>query len=282
LQRPVVVKALRNDIAPFEPAAVDGIIALAGAVRHARHVLQAERRVLVRLRNAGCHSVPAPIDYVYDRNPVLAEVGGLDPFLSASEPYLVLPYLTGRTLEEVLAREYSSGMDWRQALRLILPVVRAIEVLHRPWRHQSGRTWHCVYQDLKPANLMVAPHGPLLLIDFGGCQVVVDGVPVLEGSCTPGYAPPECDEGPARVLLACADVFTIGSTLHHMLTGTDPRDRLDRRGARPGDPFELNSLPPHAPPGLRRLLARCLAPRPSDRPADAGRVAAAIEELLAG
>ena len=83
-------------------------------------------------------------------------------------------------------------------------------------------------------------------------------------------------------MLACADVFTIGSTLHHMLTGTDPRDRLTRRGARPGDPFELNPLPHQTPPGLRHLLARCLAPRPSDRPADAGRVAAAIEELLAG
>ncbi|MCA1684910.1 MAG: hypothetical protein LC745_02775, partial [Planctomycetia bacterium] len=228
-----------------------------------------------------------PLDYVYDHNPVLAELAAsrhgdaaVAPFLADTEPYLVLPLLSGTTLEETLACEFPDGMEEDLALRMLLPAVKAIEVLHRPWKLQSGRTWHCVYQDLKPANLMVDPQGRLMLIDFGGCQVVVDGVPVLEGSCTPGYAPPECGDGPARVLLGCADVFTIGRTLHHMLTGIDPRGRSP--WGRPAAPRagDLASLPPRTSAGLRRLLARCLAPRPSDRLADAGKVAGAIEELL--
>ena len=280
LRRPVVIKALRNDVDRRGPGVVDGPAARNGALRRARHLLQTERRLLVRLRNAGCLAVPAPLDYVYDRNPVLEEIGQtlggrFDPFLAATEPYLVLPYLSGESLEAALAREFPKGMEEGEALRGFLPVVRAMELMHRPWRLQNGRTWHCIYQDLKPANLMVEPDGSLMLIDFGGCQVVVDGVPVLEGSCTPGYAPPECEgPGPARVLLACADVFTIGSTLYHMLTGIDPRGEK-------GERFNPDSLPPKTSPGLRRLLARCLAPRPSDRLADAGRVASAIEDLLA-
>lgn len=276
-RRAVVVKALRGDLYPESADVPDGPAALTGAVRHARHVLQTERRLLVRLRNAGCNAVPVPIDYVYDRNPALTEVAsGLDPFLIETEPYLVLQYLAGETLEEVLRRKFPSGMGERQALRWILPVVRALEVVQRPWRLGSGRTWHCVYQDLKPANLMLDPVGRLTLLDFGGCQVVVDGVPVLVGSFTPGYAPPEC-ESPARVLLGCADVYSIGRTLLHMLSGVDPRARL----ARGGENFDAPALPAGCSPGLRDLLTRCLAPKPSQRPADARKVAEVITGLLA-
>ena len=100
---------------------------------------------------------------------------------------------------------------------------------------------------------MVAPSGPLMLVDFGGCQVVIDGVAVLAGSCTPGYAPPECDEGPARVLLACADVFTIGSTLYHILTGIDPRGR-----GKAVSPFDFGALPSPTSPACVGSSNRCL------------------------
>lgn len=274
LNRPVVLKALRNDLdAADTPEAQE---ALTAAVRRARHVVQTERRLLVRLRNAGCNAVPVPVDYLYDRNPSLpAAHPGLDPFLAATEPYLVLMLLPGKTLEDALADDFPDGLAERRALRMILPVVRVLAELHAPWRLATGRTWHCVYQDLKPANLMLDEPGRLTLLDFGGCQVVVDGVPVLEGSCTPGYAPPEgAGAGPARVLLPCADVYTIGATLHQMLTGIDPRE------FGPGGP-DLKALPSGVSPGLKALLARCLAPKPSQRPADARPVADAIAGLLA-
>jgi serine/threonine protein kinase len=274
LRRDVVIKAIRPEALFVPPEVPDRPQALEAEVRRARHALQTERRLLVRLRNAGCDAVPVPIDYLYDDNPALqrppfCDVDGqplLGAALLAAEPFLVLPLLEGVTLEELLAREFPEGMDESDAIALILPIVRVLEVLHQPWTQQNGRTWHCVYQDLKPANILVGLSGRATLIDFGGCQVVVDGVPVLEGACTPGYAPPEC-EGPARVLLPCADVYTLGATLYHMLTGIDPREALD-----------LARLPSRVSPALRDFLHRCLAPRPSDRPADARRVA----EVLAG
>src|SRR5512135_2604226 len=252
-RKSVVIKGLRSYLLPVPGSEPDPIAALTRSIRRARHMLQAERRLLVRQRNAGCNAVPIPDDY--------------DDVLIETEPYLVLQELSGVLLDDLLRDEYPNGLDERQALAWIAPVVKALEVLHEPWRLKGGRTWHCIYQDLKPANIMIDPLGRPTLLDFGGCQVVVDGVPVLEGACTVGYAPPEC-QGPARVLLPGADVYGIGSTLHHMLTGVDPRDRFQRWRGHPGGHLDPRSLPAHCSPGVRRLLERCLAPRPSERLAD--------------
>ncbi|MBX6311492.1 MAG: hypothetical protein IRY99_01000 [Isosphaeraceae bacterium] len=272
--RPVLVKTTRADAVRLPPDLPDSSI-WTEEVRRLRHALQTERRLLVRLRNAGCNGIPHPNDYAYDHNPALEEppfAGRIDPSLVATEPYLVLPHLAGTPLDELLATQYPRGMPELRAVGLIRPIVEILAILQEPWRLRSGRTWHCVYQDLKPDNILIDPAGRPVLLDFGGCQVVVDGVPVLEGGHTPGYSPPEC-AGPPRVLLPCADVYSIGATLHHLLSGVDPRDRRPSILANPG------SLPGHVSPGLRDLVARCLAPRPSDRPADARQVARALDAL---
>jgi serine/threonine protein kinase len=277
--RPVAIKALRSDGLAAARDDPDPTARLTGEVRRARHLLQAERRLLVRLHNAGCNGIPHPNDYVHDVNPSIAGLP-VDGFLVENEPYLVLQRLTGVSLERVLEVEFAGGMDERLALEWIRPLVRTLEALHQPWRMKNGRTWHCVYQDLKPSNVVIDPLGRPSLLDFGGCQVVVDGVPVLEGACTPGYCPPECEGPSTRVLLPCADVYTIGSTLHHMLTGIDPRDRLERQRGEPGGHLRLGDLPARCSPGVRRLLERCLAPRPSQRLADAHQVGEVISSLI--
>ena len=109
------------------------------------------------------------------------------------------------------------------------------------------------------------------LIDFGGCQVLVDGVLVLEGDFTPGYSAPECF-GLPRVLLACADVYSIGATLHHMLTGMVP-EWDGKQGAAVRVRGSIS-------PRVRDLLEGCLAARPSDRLADARQVLVAIDGIL--
>jgi serine/threonine protein kinase len=271
--RDVVIKALRAEAVRPPPPGVEPSVWLTEEVRRARHHLQTERRLLVRLRNLGCHDVPHPDDYVFDTNP--------HSTLGETEPYLVLQRITGATLEALIAAEFPEGMDDATALDLIAPVVRVLELLHEPWRLANGRTWHCIYQDLKPANIMIDGTGRPVLIDFAGSQVVVDGVPVLEGVYTPGYAPLECLGPEGRVLLPCADVYTVGTTLHHMLSGRDPRARFWRtaRADRPGEPPDPADLPKRVDPGLRRLVADCLAPRPSGRPADAGQLARRLAEL---
>lgn len=280
----VLLKTTRVDT--LVPAGVDAD-ALALELRRARHHLQAERRLLVRLRNAGCTAVPHPHDYVHDVNPALAADGSpewrsdrrpaVEEALVATEPYLVLQHLVGTTLDELAANPGFRGMPAPEAIRLMRPVVETLALLHEPWRLESGRIWHCVYQDLKPANILVDPLGRPTLLDFSGCQVVVDGVLALQGSFTPGYSAPECAD-PGRVLLPCADVYSIGATLYHLLTGTAPTVRSPDRVSSPPD---LRTLPQPSSPGLIQLIQRCLAPRPSDRYADAAQVARAMDDFAA-
>ena len=243
---PVVVKAVRRHADPVD---------FAEEVRRSRHLLQTERRLIVRMRNAGASAVVQPLDYVYDELPGLAD-----------EPYLILENIDGEPLDHLLATTYPQGMQEVQAISLILPIVRALAVLHEPWRHANGQIWHCVYQDLKPSNVLIDAWYQSRLIDFGGCQVVIDGVPVLEGASTPGYAAPEC-ESPGRVLLACADVYGVGATLRHMLTGNATTA-----------PFEPRELDGRVSNRLIDVMARCLAPRPSDRIADARRLLERLTE----
>jgi serine/threonine protein kinase len=245
-------------------------------VRRARHHLQTERRLLVRLRNMGCAAVVHPNDYVFETNPLVAELLAEGDPLANAEPYLILEQVSGSSLEDLLLVRYPGGLDEKQAAELLLPVVEALTMLHEPWHHESGRVWNCVYEDLKPANILVDKLARATLVDFGGCQVVVDGVPVLEGACTPGYAPPECAQ-PGRVLLPCADVYTIGSTLYHILTGIDPRASIERKPAKSAEPFDLAQLERKCSPRMRDIVAGCVASRPSDRFADARQVAQALQ-----
>ena len=271
--REVLIKAVRLDTLLPPPPDADPIAWQVEELRRARHALQTERRLLVRLRNAGINAVPHPNDFVYDVN---ADLDGFEPSLAEVEPYLVLQFLHGATLDAVIGREFPRGMGPHDAVRLLLPIARALAALEEPWRHASGPTWHVVYQDLKPANVMIGPSGDASLLDFGGCQVVVNGTPVLAGSHTAGFSPPEC-HGPPRVLLPRADVYSIGATFYSVLTGRDPVRLFDEhieRGRSPSE-FVLSAadLPRKTPAPLRAIVASCLAPRPSERIADAGQVA---------
>ncbi|MDB5349555.1 MAG: hypothetical protein JWN86_802 [Planctomycetota bacterium] len=271
--RDVLIKAVRTDAILPAPPGVEPNAWRIEELRRARHGLQTERRLLVRLRNADINAVPHPNDFVYDVN---ADLDAIEPAMADREPYLVLQKLSGATLEAVISQEFPRGMNALDAVRLLLPIVQALAFLEEPWQHDAGPTWHVVYQDLKPANLVIGPAGRATLLDFGGCQVVVNGVPVLAGSHTSGYSPPEC-HGPPRVLLPCADVYTIGATFFHALSGLDPialfADHV-QSGRPPGEfVLDASALPRRTPPPLRSILASCLAPRPSDRLADARQVA---------
>ncbi len=278
--RDVLIKAVRPDAFLPAPPEFDPSLWRVEELRRARHALQTERRVLVHLRNAGINAVPHPNDFVYDVNP---DLDGIEPAMAGLEPYLILERLHGATLEAMISKEYPRGMPSQDAVRLLLPIIHTIAAIEDPWTHASGPTWHMVYQDLKPANILVGPSGFATLLDFGGCQVVVNGVPVLAGSHTPGYSPPEC-HGPPRVLLPCADVYTIGATLFHTLSGIDPVELFAHHEAagKPPANFALKAtdLPRRIPPPLREIVSSCLAFRPSDRLANARQVATRLTDWL--
>ena len=88
-------------------------------------------------------------------------------------------------------------------------------------------TWQLIYQDLKPANLLISSQDRVTVIDLGGCQLLnLDtGQKLLPGAATAGYCPPECEQ-PYNLLTPAADVYTIGANLFELLTGKSPLEFL--------------------------------------------------------
>ena len=116
-----------------------------------------------------------------------------------------------------------------------------------------------IFRDLKPANIMLTPDGQIYLIDFGIARHFKPGQTrdtMAFGS--PGYAPPE-QYGKAQTTPR-ADIYSLGATLHQMLTNSDPSDMPFRFA-----PIHLS--PQLAPAGLDRFIMQMLDLDESRRPA---------------
>jgi serine/threonine protein kinase len=264
-------------------------------LRLPRKTLEMERRILVLLRNAGCNAVPHPNDFVYDANPHLAGPYTTDEQQSWSygdddmvgaEPYLVMEAVQGESLLDVLARLPGRRMPEARALRIMSQVASVLEVLHQPKPMKAGMTWQLIYQDLKPANLLLSAQDRVTVIDLGGCQLLnLDTKQkLLPGAATAGYCAPECEQS-YGLLTPAADVYTVGSNLFQMLTGRVPSEFLPPGfgGAQArAAPLDDKLLEGTCRPEVRRLIRRCLEHDPQKRFADARALHDALKSVLLG
>jgi serine/threonine protein kinase len=288
--RVLIKSILRYDVVPY--ARVGDREGFANQLRVPRKTLEVERRILVLLRNAGCNAVPHPNDFVFDANPLLegpyqTEDGQAwrydDREMVEAEPYLIMEVLGGRSLEDLLRSQPGGRLPEERALRMLHQVTAVLRVLHRPAPLRPGMTWRLVYQDLKPANLLVAEQDRVSVLDLGGCQIInLDtGQKLLPGACTAGYCPPECEQT-YGTLTPAADVYGVGSTLFHLLTGRSPLEFLGSGLATQPRAVRLDTrlLEGHCRPATRQLVERCLAPEPAGRYPDAEALHKAVEAIL--
>lgn len=135
-----------------------------------------------------------------------------DFFTDEKSAYLVLEYIAGKDLELML--DENEG---------ILPVNRVIDwaieicdVLNYLHNHKPEPV---IFRDIKPSNIMINQFGHVVLVDFGIAKLFKTG---QKGTMigTEGYSPPEQYRGEATHL---ADIYALGASLHHLLTGKDPR-----------------------------------------------------------
>jgi eukaryotic-like serine/threonine-protein kinase len=193
----------------------------------------------------------------------------------AGQPVISMELVEGETLSALLARQ---PMPAPQALALATQVAGALEAAHR-----KG----VVHRDLKPGNLMVTSFGVKVLdfgiakidrpaareaaTNFGAIPVAMSGViPATEcGSIigTQHYMSPEQLQG--RETDARSDIFSFGLVFYEMFTG---RRASDDGRLTPG--VEL-------PPGVERVLSRCLATDPASRWQTAGELKLELERLSA-
>jgi serine/threonine protein kinase len=259
-----------------------------------RKQLQTERRIMVLLRNLGCDGIATPNDYVYDWNPALEgpyRTHGADEWkydeesMLSSEPYLIMERVAGQSAEQALD-ELPDGMPEKRALGILFQVSDVLRLLHRPITLASGATWQLIYQDLKPANILLGSRDRATLLDMGGCFLRVNGVPGMRGACTPGYCPPEAvkDAGGCQWTPAF-DSYLVGSTLFHMITGKPPSDFLVGRLSAIGpsavafDAWDWPLLEGRCTVAACDFIKACLAPKPEDRPRDGEALYQALAKL---
>ncbi len=172
-----------------------------------------------------------------------------------------------------LVMEYVDGEDLASLLRRIgrLPGDKATDLARGlcaglAAAHDKG----IIHRDLKPANVMVDGRGHARIADFG-LAALASGGSAADMSGTPQYMAPEQLTGQGASLRS--DVYALGLVLHEMLTGKrvfDAKSLGDLRAMHAADkPLSLSGSATDADPALERVVLRCLARDPKDRPASA-------------
>jgi hypothetical protein len=164
-----------------------------------------------------------------------------DRFELANRHYLVMEYVEGRNLEEELA---ARGEPLPEGL--VIDIARQLcDVL----AYLHGLAPPIIYRDMKPSNVMLSPNGRVVLVDFGIARLFKAA---RKGTMigTLGFAPPEQYQG---LVDPRSDIYSLGATLHYVLTGRDPE-----------------KFPPFSFPPVREL-----------RPAVSSNLAGAIDAALA-
>ncbi len=166
-----------------------------------------------------------------------------DYFTEGQRSYLVMEFVEGKDLETIL-RETSGFLPVEIVVDWALQLCDVLQYLH------SHKPNPIVFRDLKPSNIMLTPEGRIMLVDFGIARVFQSGVRgTMVG--TEGYAPPEQYRG---VMDPRSDIYSLGATLHHLLTKTDPRNE---------PPFSFQERPirainPAVPPALEAVIMKAL------------------------
>src|SRR4051812_13482251 len=201
-------------------------------------------------------------------------VRGFDAVVDGPFAHLALEHLEGPTLQSLLEEHGRLGLE--QLLPLGLHVASAL--------HYIGREG-IVHLDVKPDNVVMG--APPRLIDFSVARPLDEATRLGKPVGTDAYmAPEQCDPTRTPVTVA-ADVFGLGATLHHALTGERPFPRA--AGARDACEPEVrfpqlvrgpSALPRRTPAPLADLLVAMLAAEPRDRPT-AAEVAGALEPVVA-
>lgn len=163
--------------------------------------------------------------------------------------YVVMDYIEGEPLSKILQQDGAQPqevvLEWAESLCGVL------EYLH-------SQNPPIIYRDMKPANVMLQPNGNIKLIDFGIAREYKEHN--LEDTValgTKGYAAPEQFGGRGQTD-ARTDIYCLGVTLYHLLTGHNPCD----------PPYKLNPLRemnPNLSAGLENIIIKCTQLNPADR-----------------
>ncbi|HEX2143027.1 MAG TPA: Stk1 family PASTA domain-containing Ser/Thr kinase, partial [Glycomyces sp.] len=183
----------------------------------------------------------------------------------AGIPYMVMEFVNGRTLKEVLIAE--GRFDAPVACDIVADMCAALDFSHKH---------HIIHRDVKPGNVMLSDTNQVKVMDFGIARALASGQATMTQTSavigTAQYLSPEQARG--ETVDARSDVYAVGCVLYELLVGHPPFTGDNpvsvayqhvREEARP--PSELN---PNVPASVDAVIMKALAKNPENRYHSAG------------
>jgi serine/threonine protein kinase len=215
------------------------------AAAQAREQFQQEARTLARLDHP---NLPKVSDY----------------FSTGEHDYLVMDYVPGRDLHQIVQEAARQGrfLDEAQVAGWARQLCDALAYLHR----QSPPVIH---RDLKPANVKLTPDGQIKLVDFGLVKPVDPDDPrtftSVRGLGSLPYLPLEQYADVEGHTDARSDLYALGATLYHLLTGQSPPS-AQQRFLQPESLMPPRRVNPALSPAAEAAVLAALAIHPRQRP----------------
>ncbi|MEU6713865.1 Stk1 family PASTA domain-containing Ser/Thr kinase [Nonomuraea sp. NPDC046802] len=247
LDRIVAIKTLRSDLARD-------------------HTFQARFRR--EAQSAASLNHPAVVA-VYDTGEDTAE--------GAPVPYIVMEYVDGRTLRDLLRQDRRLLPE--RATELVDGILRALDYSHR-----GG----IVHRDIKPANVMITRAGDVKVMDFGIARAMADNQATMTQTAqvigTAQYLSPEQARG--ERVDARSDIYSTGCLLYELLTGQPPFTgdspvAIAYQHVRE-EPIPPSQIDPEIPQWADAIVLKSMAKDPAHRYQSAGEMRADIQRAMSG
>ena len=194
----------------------------------------------------------------------------LDFFTENGTAYMVMEYLEGRSLQEVL-NERGGRLPFGEALSVILPVMRGLSHVHDK---------NVLHRDISPDNIYITSDKRSKLLDFGAARMAISqGEQNLTVILKRGYAPLEQYNAGGRQG-PWTDVYALCATFYRTLTGQMPADSLAR--IEQDDLIPPSRLGVAIPPAVEKVLLKGLSLRGADRHQDMIELLSDFEAGLTG
>lgn len=220
------------------------------------------------------------------------------------QPYYVMKFVHGQTLKDVTDDYHGPKQSPAEPKEVRRPqLLNSFVSLCQTIAYAHSR--EVIHRDIKPDNVMVGPYGETLVLDWGLAKVVGEpdalekspgvrlsysgeSLETLDGTVkgTPTYMAPEMAEGKVEAIDESSDIYLLGATLYHMLTGKAPRTAKKLSElltlARTQEPTPPRQLDATVPKPLDAICRKAMAFQKADRYATALALAEDVQRYLAG
>ena len=174
-------------------------------------------------------------------------------------PYLVMEFVEGCSAEALIERE--GALDPRRALFVVRETAKGLQAAF-----QKG----IIHRDVKPSNILLKSDGQVKVVDFGLAKAIEGAKSITEEGIvlgTPQYISPE--QGRGRKTDQRSDIYSLGATFFHLLTGRPPFDKTEQVAVIVAHIHEelppIHTIRAGVPASFSPVLARMMAKDPESR-----------------